>query len=303
MSLVPSISKLGFCTRKCWLPAASACMQASMHLDCWSVCVCVLWDEGSSTRVYNEKKTWKLESKRFFHVHTWLRCRLAKGRHSSTSFQVSQVRFGARDYHLRRSCICCNRQPMAKRQWTSKVSRLILPNQASGCSLVVRTCCIRHLEVITRHNTRKTWHNNSKLHELAVLQTTLCCPSIYFLLLLEFALQRTEFCIGHWRGSTIPSYNASWGCLTSKVNGGGNLPTAQSPSHQIQPTPNLANSRDLNRIPQGRPSAMCFVDVQLRWLQACLQISKHHKQHVKPVCCSHTKHVHFQSGSSKRIKA
>ena len=230
---------------------------------------------------YTTKKTWKLESKRFFHVHTWLRCRLAKGRHSSTSFQVSQVRFGARDYHLRRSVVFAatgNPWPVAS---TSNVSkRLILPYQASGCSLVVRTCCIRHLEIITR----KTWHNNSKLHELAVLQTTLCCPSIYFPLNLKFALQRTEFCIGHWRGSTIPSYNASWGCLTSKVNGGGNLPTAQSPSHQIQPTPNLANSRDLNRIPQGRPSAMCFVDVQLRWLQACLQISKYHKQHVKPVC-------------------
>ena len=129
---------------------------------------------------YTTKKTSKLESKRFFHVHTWLRCRLAKGRHSSTSFQVSQVRFGARDYHLRRSVVFAatgNPWPVAS---TSNVSkRLILPYQASGCSLVVRTCC------------------NSKLHELAVLQTTLCCPSISIPLLFEFALQRTEFCIGH----------------------------------------------------------------------------------------------------------
>lgn len=151
---------------------------------------------GNQHRSIQRKIPSKLESERFFHVHTWLRCRLAKGRHSSTSFQVSQVRFGARDYHLGRSCICCNRQPMAKCQWTSNVSRLILPYQASGCSLVVRTCRIRDTIQEKRDTT------TAKLHQLAALQTTLSCPCIYFLLLLKFALPRTEFCIGHWRGST-----------------------------------------------------------------------------------------------------
>ncbi len=155
-------------------------------------------------------------------MSTPLRCRLAKGRHSSTSFQVSQVRFGARDHHLRRAVFAAPGNPWPSGGGPSNFSRSILLYQASGCSLVVRTCCV-HVWKLQHTIQEKTWQNNSKLHELAVLQTTLCWLSTFFyfpnLLYSASAIEEVARFL-----------HASWRCLRSKVHGWGNLPTAQYPT-------------------------------------------------------------------------